>query len=414
MPREKSITDLKDERTQLSIRAKAITDGARAEKRMLNEGENTELGEIQCRMADINMEIATKEAENRGKGAPHVEPSQERFSLRRSLTNYISGQGQHDADASVIEAATRLHNSAGVTRSSQNSLVIPMSLEKRAMFTAATESATGVVIDQEQQELLLPLQSSLVLAQAGARFMTGLQGDIYWPKYSGSNVFWEDENAKAKDGAGQFSKGDAYKPKRLTAYVDISEQLLVQENTSVEAIIRQTLAAAIAQKVEQTAFGTHAHNDNTPDGLFQTVPAINGVMDWAKIVELETNADINNALFGNLAYIMHPSLVGKAKTKVKDASGAGGFIFGDKGEGTLNGYKALRTNNLPKDLQTAKDEFGIVFGNWNDYFIGQWGALEIKVDPYSRMLEGVVRLVINSYWNMGMIRPESFSIASMK
>ena len=191
MPREKSITDLKDERTQLSIRAKAITDGARAEKRMLNEGENTELGEIQCRMTDINMEIATKEAENRGKGTPHVEPGQERFSLRRSLANYISGQGQHDADASVIEAATRLHNSAGVTRSSQNSLVIPMSLEKRAMFTAATESATGVVIDQEQQELLLPLQSSLVLAQAGARFMTGLQGDIYWPKYSGSNVFWE-------------------------------------------------------------------------------------------------------------------------------------------------------------------------------------------------------------------------------
>ena len=42
------------------------------------------------------------------------------------------------------------------------------------------------------------------------------------------------------------------------------------------------------------------------------------------------------------------------------------------------------------------------------------GALEIKVDPYSRMLEGVVRLVVNSYWNMGMIRSESFSIASMK
>ena len=51
-------------------------------------------------------------------------------------------------------------------------------------------------------------------------------------------------------------------------------------------------------------------------------------------------------------------------------------IFGDKGEGTLNGYKALRTNNLPKGLQIAKDEFGIAFGNWNDYFIGQWGALE--------------------------------------
>ena len=111
---------------------------------------------------------------------------------------------------------------------------------------------------------------------------------------------------------------------------------------------------------------------------------------------------------------MHPALVGKAKTKVKDASGAGGFIFGESGVGMLNGYRSLRTNNLPKGLQTAKDEYGIIFGNWNDYFIGQWGALEIKVDPYSRMLEGVVRLVVNSYWNMGMIRSESFSVASMK
>ncbi len=95
-------------------------------------------------MADINMEIATKEAENRGKGTPHVEPGQERFSLRRSLANYISGQGQHDADASVIEAATRLHNSAGVTRSSRKFIGNPdASLEKRAMFYGGNRIGYG-------------------------------------------------------------------------------------------------------------------------------------------------------------------------------------------------------------------------------------------------------------------------------
>lgn len=134
----------------------------------------------------------------------------------------------------------------------------------------------------------------------------------------------------------------------------------------------------------------------------------------------ETNADVQNALFGNLSYILHPALVGKAKTKVKDSSGAGGFIFTGNGDGQLNGYKALRTNNLPKALrgttepEKAGDEYGIVFGNWADYFVGQWGGIELLVDPYTQALKGTVRLITNSYWNMGFIRKESFCIASMK
>ena len=179
-------------------------------------------------------------------------------------------------------------------------------------------------------------------------------------------------------------------------------------------MIRQLLAIAIAQKVEKTALSNAETEENVPDGMFQTLSDVSGVMDWGKVVELETNADLNNALFGNLAYIMHPSLVGKAKTKVKDQSGAGGFLFGNDGTGMLNGYRALRTNNIPKGLRDAKDEFGIVFGNWADYFLGQWGAIDMTVDPYTQATKGAVRLVINSYWNMGMIRPESFTIASMK
>lgn len=414
MAKEKSITELKDEKNQLLLRSKAIIDGAKGEKRQLKAEETTELGANQCRRAEIDLEIEQSEAQNSKKGKPHVSQKQERFSFRRAIANYVTGIEQREVDASIIEGATSTHNESGVTRASKTSLVLPVSMESRAMFTAATESATGVIIDQEQQEMLLPLQSSLVLTQAGARFMTGLQGDIYWPKYSGANVFWEGENMPAKDGAGQFTKGEVYKPKRLTAYVDISEQLLIQENTSVEAYVRQALAIAIAQEVEKTAFGKHAHTDNKPDGLFKDAPTIKGAMDWAGIVSLETNADLQNALYGNLAYVMHPSLVGKAKTKVKDPSGAGGFIFGEGGVGVLNGYRSLRTNNIPKELQDGSDEYGIIFGNWNDYFIGQWGNIEIKVDPYTQMLDGVIRLVINSYWNMGMIRPESFSIASMK
>lgn len=409
MAKEKSTTELKDEKRKLADRQREIIAEAREAKRQFTAAEAEEMGAAQARMAEINIEIEENEALNRQRGTIHQLQQKEQFSLRRAIVAELNHQSHRDVEAAVFEEARKAHHTVS---DSGSGILIP--LESRAAFTAAKEAATGVVIDEEKKEMLLPLESALVLRQAGARMMTGLKGNIVWPEYSGSNVFWEGENTAAKDGAGTFSKGTVYTPKRLTAYVDLSKQLLIQENVSVEMYVRQTIATAIAQKVEKTALGNHEHSDTTPDGIFLNLPTSKGAMSWAGIVGMETDIDTQNALFGNLVYVMHPKLVGQAKTKVKDASGAGGFIFGSDGTGTLNGYRVLRTNNMPSGLQESADEYGIVFGNWADFFIGQWGAIEMTVDPYTQATKGMVRLVVNSYWNMGKVRDESFAIASMK
>lgn len=110
-----------------------------------------------------------------------------------------------------------MHRSVAATAENCGELILPLSYQKRAAYTAGTEATTGVVIDEEQQELLLPLEANLVLSQAGVRMMTGLVGNIYWPKHTAAQVFWEGENGEAKDGKGEFSKGKLYSPKRLTA-----------------------------------------------------------------------------------------------------------------------------------------------------------------------------------------------------
>ena len=56
----------------------------------------------------------------------------------------------------------------------------------------------------------------------------------------------------------------------------------------------------------------------------------------------------------------------------------------------------------------------MVFGNWSDFFIGQWGSFNIKLDPYTQALNGVTRLIVSGYFNMGAIRPESFVVGSLK
>lgn len=312
----------------------------------------------------------------------------------------------------MIDEATRIHAPYMASNSDSGNLILPMNT--RAALTAATEATTGVVVDEDQMEMLLPLEPNLILTRAGARIMNGLRGNIYWPNVSAATVSWEGENDEAKDGAPTISKGTVFSPKRLTAVVEISRQLLVQENTSVEALVRRLLATAIAQKLEKTAFSKAAHDAKIPDGLFQETPEISGSMTWAQIVAMETACDTNNALFGNLAYLLNPKLIGLAKTKVKDASGAGGFIFTGNGDGTLNGYRALRSNNIPADLQEATDEAGAIFGNWADFFIGQWGAMDFITDPYTKAGQAMVRIIVNSYWNLGKVRDDSFVTASFK
>lgn len=410
MAKEKSITELRDEKKTLATQAQGIINGARDEKRQFTEAENAQLGEIQTRMAEINIETEARAAENRTPGTAHV--PQEKFSFRRALVNQLNHQSQHDVEARMIDEAARVHAPYMASNSDSGNLILPMNT--RAALTAATEATTGVVVDEDQMEMLLPLEPNLVLTRAGVRIMNGLRGNIYWPNVSTATVSWEGENDEAKDGAPKIAKGTVFSPKRLTAIVEISRQLLVQENTSVEALVRRLLAAAIAQKLEKTAFSKAAHDDKVPDGLFQTTPGINGAMTWAQIVEMETACDTNNALFGNLAYLLNPKLIGLAKTKVKDASGAGGFIFTGNGDGTLNGYRALRSNNIPSDLQDAGDEFGAIFGNWADFFIGQWGAMDFITDPYTKAGQAMVRIIVNSYWNLGKVRDESFVTASFK
>ena len=85
---------------------------------------------------------------------------------------------------------------------------------------------------------------------------------------------------------------------------------------------------------------------------------------------------------------------GKLKTTSK-VSGQNGFIF-EAGETPLNGYRAGVTNQVPSNLTKGTANgicSALIFGNWADLVIGQWGALDIMVDPYTGSASGTVRVV---------------------
>ena len=95
--------------------------------------------------------------------------------------------------------------------------------------------------------------------------MTGLVGNISIPKYSGSTVTWEGEVGAASDGAGTFSEVEL-SPKRLTAYIDVSKQFLLQDSVSAEAMLRNDIVKAISNKLEATILGDEVGSNKIAAG----------------------------------------------------------------------------------------------------------------------------------------------------
>ena len=265
---------------------------------------------------------------------------------------------------------------------------IQLPVEERADVQATVATAGMEAVAEDKLNILEPLRANLVMAQAGATFMTGLVGNISIPKYSGSTVTWEGEVAAASDGAGTFSEVEL-SPKRLTAYIDVSKQFLLQDSVSAEAMLRNDIVKAISNKLEATILGDEAGSNKVPAGMFNGADA--AVLTYAGTVDMESELDEANVM-GEYCYIVSP----KAKAALrKAAKGDSGFVMED---GEVNGIKVLCTS-------AAK---GVVLGNFSDYVIAQWGAIDLTVDPYTQAANGKVRLVINAYFDAKPRRSEAF------
>ena len=229
------------------------------------------------------------------------------------------------------------------------------------------------------------------MVQAGANYMTGLVGNVSIPVYSGSNVGWAGEIESASNGAGNFTEV-MLEPKRITAYIDVSKQFLLQDSVSAEALLRADIVRAISNKLEATILGDAAGNSKQPAGLFNGATALSNT-SYASMVELMQTLEEANVA-GDIKYIVSPAAKAALKTTSKD-NGSGRFVM----EGNeIDGVPVLSTSACK----------GIVVGNFADYVIGQWGSIDLTVDPYSQATNGKVRLVVNAYFDAKPRRSEAF------
>jgi HK97 family phage major capsid protein len=337
------------------------------------------------------------------------------FSILRAV-RALSDPNYRDQAGFEIEASRAVARQLG---RDPRGLFIPSEVLQRDMtvgtagyggHTVATNLLASSFID-------LLRERSSVMAM-GARVLDGLVGNVAVPRQtSGATAHWVAENGSATESMLGFDQV-SLTPKSVTGFVDLSRKLLIQSSIDIEGLVRNDLAATLANAIDLAAIqGTGLSNQPLgilgTSGIGSVVGGTNGLAPtWAHIIELETDIVVANADIGALGYLTTPQVRGKLLQTEKVSGGTtGNFVWADQ-PNPLRGYRAAVSSNVPSNLTKGTASgvcSAIVFGNWNDLLIGMWGTLDLMVDPYTHSSSGAVRVVAFQDVDIGVRHPESFS-----
>lgn len=413
----------------LKEKALKIIQEAQAEMRDLNEAENQEIEEIKAEVEapDEGEEIDVDEVTVTEDGFVVEEPKEEERSIEaeekkeepveapveeRKLTNdsnitktkmkkefRLLGAIRDIANNRNLDEVSKAVSAQGAEEMRKSGLSfggqIQLPIESRTI-TVATEHDD--IIETDFTDILAPLRAKNVLVEAGAKYLSNLVGDVQVPIMGKTNCGWAGEIAEAASGDPSFNHV-TLSPKRLTAYIDLSKQFLAQDSLGAENMIREDIVKAINNKLEETILGAENGTTTQPEGMFNAISATS-VSGFSDIVALEAELEDAN-VYGEKVYLMS----NKAKAALRAMAKSSKVTQLVYENGAVDGTKAINTSMI------AGKKY--LYGDFSNLAVGQWGAIDLTVDPYTLARSGQVRLVVNCYFDAKILRPEAFVAGSI-
>ena len=390
---------IKDKKAELKKKALELIETCKTEIRDFTSAEADEYNSIKVQIEELNDELRKIDVElnkedNNKTNLINTKKNME-FRLIKAINDIANNRNLDETASAVIEKGAEEMRKAGL--SSEGQILLPT--EQRAAITVASEGED--VVETDFTSILEPLRAKNVLVNAGATFLTGLVGDVQVPVMAGSNVTWEGETAAASDGAGSFSNVKLT-PKRLTCYVDVSKQFLVQDSLDAENLIKRDIINAINSKLESTILGSAAGSATQPKGIFNVASgdSLKSIADYGDICDLE--ADVEDAnVNGECKYVMSNKAKAALRGMIKGTNNTG-MVFE---HGQVDGTEAYNTSNVQGK--------NIAFGDFSNLAIGQWGAIDLTVDPFTQATNGKVRLVVNAYFDAKVLREGAIAVGTV-
>lgn len=393
--------ELKDKQATLLKRCKEIVDTCKKEIREMTDDEQAEFDAAKAEIASLKGQLDELKKKLETYEVPTLDETEE------VKADFCDEDPMADEEFIKVEELKSKRNKTNKMRKSivkeirsaiangTKNFKINADTEKRAIQVTGGSGVQDEVVETEIQGILEPLYAKSVLAELGVKWYTGLpQGDIQVPVMGKGTVGWAGEVATSSAGGNTFSSV-LLQPKRLTAYVDISKQLLNQDTIGVENAIRRDIVNAINDKLEATIFSNDAGNSTKPAGIFYD-SSVFDASTFKAVVDLEAKVEKNN-VYGDMKYLLSTGAKADLRAMAKSTKNTQLVMEG----GEIDGTPAVVTSNVAGAGYYA-------YGNFENLAVASWGDIDITVDEYTQAVNGCVRLVVNAYFDAKKLRPEAF------
>lgn len=272
-----------------------------------------------------------------------------------------------------------------------------------------TRAALGEQAGVEVASFIDQLQSNSVLAQAGANFYSGLTADRKFPIVSSVSASFIGENLDASANvaeSGSFSTV-TLEPNKLISVVGMSAELMAQ-NPGVESALQRNMAQAITAQWEANLLAAADASAGGPNSIFADATSYASgttAIAIADLLGVETAVLANNINpnAARLAYVFNASALGAAKA-LAGADYVAGFM--DNFQKTINTIPYYVSSNVGRAANgTAGVGDYMLFGDFSDIHLGQFGGLSVLFDPYTNASKGLGRLVVTTLVDGKAARP---------
>jgi HK97 family phage major capsid protein len=354
-----------------------------------------------------------------------------RYSYARAIL-VAAGEAKQDGIEAEVDAEIRKNLPVTYRRpegmQALNSILVPVRLEAEraqrastALSTATPTQGAETVFDRPG-ELIDIYRNKAMVARAGARILTGLVGNIAFPKKTGfGTVYWVPENPGVAVTETNLTYGLLIlSPKTLMGTEAYSRQFLLQAPSSGidgEGMVRDDLGTGHALAFDLAALHGLGGNGQ-PIGLYN-IPAVltnsmaATVPTFAKLVDMLGKIGDANAPTDNLKWMTTPLMASvMMRTLVSSVAGAGMIWTGALNGGQMTGYTAFSTNQCRKNLGAGADEHATILGDFTEMILGTWNAMELIVDPYSKKKEGLIEVTSFQMGDVLVRQPTAFCVTS--
>ena len=399
-------------------RQEELLNNVDAEQRDFNESEQSEFDTLSRDISAINKSIQVEQKKDEARAqiamskmrtAKKSEEQKvaEKFSFIRVLSQMSKGihpENMGGVEGEVHQQAVQEARQAGLSVSGYGMPAMMMRAQ-----TAATAATAGNLIATELDSTIIPaLRPRTVMAQLGATQLSGLVGNLDLPSGDGiSTATWEGEN-DANANTDPSTRLVELRPNRLAAKTTVSKQLLIQSSFDAEAWVRAELENAVARAVDSAAI---QGNSGNIDGILGTTGVgditFGGAVSRDKLIDLITKVAVENADVANMAFLMNPIVKGELMQLATDA-GSGMFVMDNAN--TVLGYNVAVSTLVPTNIASTKT--AVIFGNFADVVLANWGGVDLLIDPYTLADNAQVKIVINSYWDVKLKQPKSFAFGN--